>query len=878
MSRRKIFELFGSIVIEGMGANKKALKELNKDIRATNKTLNKMGRDAMKVGKTITKGLTLPLLAVSAAVVRLTNDTAKYADQLLDLQQVTGVSTDNLQGLEAVAVEAGVKFEGLTDTIAKLTSKIPELESGTGRASEAINQLGVDVFDSAGNVRDMNSLFPEIVNELQDVENITERNALSQQIFGKSLKDIAPVLSLSKDRFNELFHGAEDLAGFMSSDAIESANQYRIQLEELKREFTGTARELSSTFIPIIQDVFLPIIIDHVIPAIESVADVIETLFEWFGKHPIISDFVGTFVAALAVMGPLLMLFTKFLPLIKSAFALYKALTAAQVTLNLVMAANPVGLIVLAIGALIAAGVALVKNWDKIKPKFVEVWDTIKFHFMNIIFTIIKNYSFMILKVLEGISKLGKFLPAVGMAVDFLVEKITAGTEAINAQQEALQAHRKEQLAAQKLAKEEAKAVEEATKAREAETKATSDNTDEKKKNKNATLEEIEAAKEAAQKREKFESEWTGKLSEQSENRADILEEERKNALAEAEKLGADKQAILDFYAKEEEKLNAETAKQNLKTSQKLASEQAALIDDDLTRLQTVTAQKLQQNELEKQEAVRIANERGVETSNIVALYRAREERIIKEAAVSEQKISTETKDKRISNVEKVFQVIGDIASRINSIWQTSLNNRTAELDAETEKRKEAVEASVMSEEEKADAIAEIDAQADEKKKVLQRENAIREKASTLFGIGLATALAITKALTIPVGGIALAAVVGSLGLIQLGVAAAAPLPMAEGALVKSDPGRGVLAQIGEGKQDEIVLPMKTGAVELAKNIIGKMKDIRSDLPERPAPRVQETHLHIGTLIADELGLKKLSKVLNKYTVAEQQRTGVANA
>ncbi len=820
MSRRKIFELFGSIVIEGTGANKKALSELDKNIKKTNKRLNKMGRDAAKVGKSLTKAVTLPVLAVSAAVVKLTNDTARYADQLLDLEQVTGLSTTNLQGLEAVAVEAGVEFNGLTDTIAKFTSRIPDLQSGTGKASEAMHQLGVDIFDSSGEVKDMNTLFPEMVNKLQDVENVTERNSLSQQIFGRSLKDIAPVLSLSKDRFNELFEGAENLAGFMDTDAITSANNYRIQLEELKREFTGTFRELSTKIIPILQSSFLPLIKDKIIPAVMSFAETIASLMDWFSEHTIIADFVGTFVAMLAVAGPLLMVFVKFLPLIKNTIALYKVLTASQITLNAVMATNPVGLIVTAIGLLIAAGVALYKNWDVVKEKFIDTWDSILYHLKNVASVIAVTYAKMYLGILEGINKVGKYIPGVNKGLDKIIGTLKKGVAAVEAQTEARKALRKEQQLSKKLTKEETEIVKKATAARVESGVVAAEVAEQKKK---ATLAETESAK----------------------------------------KLADDKI-----------KLEKRAAQESHNISKRLAREKAKLINDDLKRHKAVTAQKLAENEWEKTEALRIATEKGVETAALEALFKAQEEVIKAEAKAKELEIKEAEKALEIKEREEKLGTVSNFANSINAIWTASLNKRTIELENEAEKERERINSSTMSEEGKANAIAKIDEELAEKKKKLARENAIREKAMTLMGIALATALAVTKALPI----IPLSIAVGALGLVQLGIAAATPLPLAKGGLIRSDgSGTGVVAEVGEGREDEIVLPMKTGAAELANNIMGKIRGVGADISSRAKSRGGEihNHFHVGTLIANESGIKKFAKKVNKYTIAEQQRTGV---
>lgn len=59
-------------------------------------------------------------------------------------------------------------------------------------------------------------------------------------------------------------------------------------------------------------------------------------------------------------------------------------LAAKQAILNAVMSANPIGLIILAIVALIAIIIVLVKNWDKIKEKAKEIASKVKEKFNEI--------------------------------------------------------------------------------------------------------------------------------------------------------------------------------------------------------------------------------------------------------------------------------------------------------------------------------------------------------------------------------------------------------------------------------------------------------------------------------------------------------------
>jgi hypothetical protein len=58
--------------------------------------------------------------------------------------------------------------------------------------------------------------------------------------------------------------------------------------------------------------------------------------------------------------------------------------TTAQWAFNAALSANPIGIVILAIGALVAAGIALYKNWDDVKKFAGELWNGIKAAWDNI--------------------------------------------------------------------------------------------------------------------------------------------------------------------------------------------------------------------------------------------------------------------------------------------------------------------------------------------------------------------------------------------------------------------------------------------------------------------------------------------------------------
>lgn len=85
------------------------------------------------------------------------------------------------------------------------------------------------------------------------------------------------------------------------------------------------------------------------------------------------------------------------------------AQTAAQIGLNVAMMANPMTWVAVGIAALIAAGVALVMNWDKVKKKSLEVWDVVKEKVSNFIKPVKKWFDGLVGSVTSFIDKITSF-------------------------------------------------------------------------------------------------------------------------------------------------------------------------------------------------------------------------------------------------------------------------------------------------------------------------------------------------------------------------------------------------------------------------------------------------------------------------------------
>lgn len=85
------------------------------------------------------------------------------------------------------------------------------------------------------------------------------------------------------------------------------------------------------------------------------------------------------------------------------------AAAAAQGVLNAVMNANPIGLIILAITALVMAVMAMVKHWDEFSAFFIKMWDGIKNAVSSVVDWIKENWQALLLFIMNPLAGVFKY-------------------------------------------------------------------------------------------------------------------------------------------------------------------------------------------------------------------------------------------------------------------------------------------------------------------------------------------------------------------------------------------------------------------------------------------------------------------------------------
>jgi tape measure domain-containing protein len=213
------------------------------------------------------------------------------------------------------------------------------------------------------------------------------------------------IVALLVEDFINFMQGNNSLLGSLLEKAGVDVDKFRANIIKIwgniKTILTAVWQGIKNVAIPIFQTIWGVIktvfeaigkIIDKIAPQFANLADQLANgnidTDKWVKVGEAIAKIIAVIVGVVAA--------------VKTVIAVVRTVTSVVQGVSAVISfvSSPVGLVILAIMALIAVGILLYKNWDKIKAFAIRIWTAIKDFFVNI-FTSIGNFF---TSIWEGIS------------------------------------------------------------------------------------------------------------------------------------------------------------------------------------------------------------------------------------------------------------------------------------------------------------------------------------------------------------------------------------------------------------------------------------------------------------------------------------------
>ena len=346
-----------------------------------------------RVSDVLTKTFT-----TSNTTLEMLGDTMKY---VAPVASSVGMSIEDCAAAVGILGNSGIQGSQ-AGTV--LRSALLRLSAPPTEAAKALESLGMSTKDAQGNVRPMVDILEEL-NEKTANMGSGEKSGIFTKIFGmegasgmvtlaasagKQIKDANGNITTELREYMAKVNNASGTAQQVAGDRMKTTAG---ALEEMKGAIEDMCITLGNLFLPILSKAML------------KIADFVAGVSEFAQKHSVLTGAIMGVVTAMVLLKPLIaigsilsgsfMLVVRSVLLAKNAFLLLNlasmksvavlmlqkaqlvasavatgAMTAAQWLLNVALSANPIGLVIIGITALIAGMVALYKWCEPVRQVF----------------------------------------------------------------------------------------------------------------------------------------------------------------------------------------------------------------------------------------------------------------------------------------------------------------------------------------------------------------------------------------------------------------------------------------------------------------------------------------------------------------------------
>jgi hypothetical protein len=154
-----------------------------------------------------------------------------------------GLTTDAYQKWGYVIKESGGNIDGMSRAFSALAKE----------AAKSDKILDVSTRDTNGNLKDMGTLFGEVVERIAAIPNPTERAAAAQKVFGKAGQEVFNIASQGKDKIRELSEETDKYGFILDKKLLLSLNEAKLAQERMNTAWERAAVRLTGTLAPAVE-------------------------------------------------------------------------------------------------------------------------------------------------------------------------------------------------------------------------------------------------------------------------------------------------------------------------------------------------------------------------------------------------------------------------------------------------------------------------------------------------------------------------------------------------------------------------------------------------------------------------------------------------
>ena len=294
---------------------------------------------------------------VIGSVFGLAHAAEAQAAQAIELSQQLGISAEAVQELGFASSQSGGSVETMTVGLRTLSNMAQNAAKGSKDAAKAFHEVGLNAKDVTSGKVPLDQALGQIADKFQAMPDGAKKSALAVDLFGRQGAKLIPLLNEGSAGVAKLRQEARDLGVVIDNETAKALEEFGDENDKVKAQLDGIRNQAIAALLP-------------------ALSDLVKGFQAWIkaNREMLVGALTGALRGLIAVLRVVAVAVSVVVDVIKFyiehstlAIVLLAALAAAFLYMGItaaaawIMALGPVGLVILAITALILLMPLIVK-------------------------------------------------------------------------------------------------------------------------------------------------------------------------------------------------------------------------------------------------------------------------------------------------------------------------------------------------------------------------------------------------------------------------------------------------------------------------------------------------------------------------------------
>lgn len=209
-------------------------------------------------------------IAIVKPIIGTISDASDSFSDLKSNAQLLGLDTTQYQKLQYALMQVGITSDGLSEIMNPLYSKIKETDEVLGDYVKGLKNMGdaseeerkkiiemqnvwtdynVQLYDSAGNLREMDEIFYDLIAAFAETSSATERITKMQGIFGETASKVNEIVENGGTSLRDLAEQAERTGKVLNESTVQALDNVNTAIGKFKQNLENAKNSLGALLV-----------------------------------------------------------------------------------------------------------------------------------------------------------------------------------------------------------------------------------------------------------------------------------------------------------------------------------------------------------------------------------------------------------------------------------------------------------------------------------------------------------------------------------------------------------------------------------------------------------------------------------------------------